>query len=158
MYSFHCIRCCKCTKAEPKACKMYYHDYYHDDFYRRCYSLRKSFVWEGPHTLKHEWGIVSIFVITLSSLVWENRQNFLPPAVPLSRSEGHKPNRNENNSCGFCPRFATISLCQTPKVINPSVMRSTAVVSASLCHFLTLPDSKGHKPKREENNVFGVTH
>ena len=53
--------------------------------------------------------------------------------MPLSRSEGHKPRRHENNSCGFAPS------------------------RPPLCHYLALPDSEGHKPKRNENNSWGVT-
>ena len=34
----------------------------------------------------------------------------------------HSDKWNENNSCGFCPHFATISLCQTPKVTNPNIV------------------------------------
>ena len=55
---------------------------------------------------------------------------FFAPALPLSHSDGYKPKRNENNSCGFCPLL--------------------------LCHCLTLPDSKGHKPKHNENNSCDV--
>ena len=62
----------------------------------------------------------------------KNHQHFLPPAMPLSCS------------------------CQTPRVINPSIMRTTAVVSAS-CYatILLMPDSEGHKPKHNENNRCG---
>ena len=68
--------------------------------------------------------------------------NVLPPPPPpryatisLRRSQ---PKRNENNSCGFCPpRSATISLNETPKDTNPSVMR-TAVVSVPPPRFATI--------------------
>ena len=48
-------------------------------------------------------------------------------------SEGHEPNNYENNICGFCPPPPPLCHylsrpCQTPKVIIPSVMRTTAVV------------------------------
>ena len=54
------------------------------------------------------------------------------PALPLSRS------------------------CHTPKVINPSVMRTIAICGICPC-FATIslvPYSEGHKPKRNENNSY----
>ena len=35
-----------------------------------------------------------------------------------------------------------------PKVINPSARRTARNFCPPLCHFLVLPDSDGHKPKR----------
>ena len=52
----------------------------------------------------------------LSSLIWESWQILLPPALPLSHS------------------------CQTPKVINLSVMRTGVV----LCNSINKPLSDGH--------------
>ena len=80
----------------------------------------------------------------------------------VSDSEGHKPKCYEKNSCGFSPPPALplSRSYQTPRVINPSVMR-TAVVSASppprFATILLVPDSEGHKPKRNKNNSCGVT-
>ena len=55
----------------------------------------------------------------LSSLVWEIHRSFLPPTLPLSRS------------------------CQAPKVINPSIMITKAVV---LCSGINKPLSDGPVP------------
>ena len=43
-------------------------------------------------------------------------------------SEGHKSRCNENNSLVSAPALPLSRSCQTPKVINPSVMRTTPVV------------------------------
>ena len=56
---------------------------------------------------------------------------FAPPPplchyIDLALKVGHKPKRNENFSYGFCPHFATISLCHTPKVTSPSVIRNNS--------------------------------
>ena len=84
------------------------------------------------HTLKQEIRVLFLtFSFLLSPLIWENRQNVLP-------------------------RYGIITICQTPRFINPSVMKTTDVVSTpSPCHYFSLePDSQVHKPKRNENNMW----
>ena len=72
----------------------------------QCNSLRKSLVWEGIyHRFLSQSGVWHPILI---SLVWESRQHFLPPSLPLS------------------------SWCQTPMVINPSVIITAVVLSNSI--------------------------
>ena len=72
----------------------------------------------------------------------------------LSRARLRRPKRNENNICDFCPppRYAIISLM--PDSEGPSVMRTTAVVSAPppppLCHYLSR--ARLRRPNRNENS------
>ena len=51
-------------------------------------TLRRCLVWDGTPDFETRKGYRSPLLITVSSLVWENRQNLLRP-LPLYRLEGH---------------------------------------------------------------------
>ena len=65
-----------------------------------CITLQKSLVWEGTPHCKTKWGFATHFW----ALSFEKVTKIFFPSLPLSRSR------------------------QTPKVINPSIMITTAVV------------------------------
>ena len=94
--------------------------------------LRKSLVWEGTHTLKQEWGrpiiIVFHFKLTLSSL----GHGKIAPVILLSRScqtpRVIHPSVMRTTAVVFTPTLPLSRLCQTSMVINPSVIRTTAML------------------------------